>query len=31
MHHYQVNLGRLSKEARAMLVQFMEEALEALD
>jgi hypothetical protein len=31
MHHYQANLGRLSKEARAMLVQFLEEALEALD
>jgi hypothetical protein len=31
VHHYQSNLGRLSKEARAMLVQFLEEALEALD
>lgn len=31
MHRYQANLGRLSKEARAKLVQFLEEALEALD
>ncbi|MBN1657943.1 MAG: hypothetical protein JXA93_06050 [Anaerolineae bacterium] len=31
MHRYQSNLGRLSKEARTMLVQFLEEALEALD
>lgn len=31
MHHYQANLGRLSKDAREMLVQFLEEALEALD
>jgi DNA-binding PadR family transcriptional regulator len=28
---YQTNLGRLSAEARAALVQFLEEALEALD
>jgi hypothetical protein len=28
---YQTNLGRLSTEARAALVQFLEEALEALD
>lgn len=28
---YQVNLERLSEEARALLVQFLEEALEALD
>jgi DNA-binding MarR family transcriptional regulator len=28
---YQANLGRLSEDARAQLVQFLEEALEALD
>lgn len=28
---YQANLGRLSEEARSALVQFLEEALEALD
>jgi DNA-binding MarR family transcriptional regulator len=28
---YQANLGRLSEEARSLLVQFLEEALEALD
>lgn len=30
-HHYQTNLSRLSEEARSALVQFLEEALEALD
>jgi hypothetical protein len=29
--HYQQNLGRLSREARMMLVQFLEDALDALD
>ena len=29
--HYQVNLGRLSEEARSALIQFLEDALEALD
>ena len=29
--HYQVSLGRLSDEAHSALVQFLEEALEALD
>lgn len=29
--HYQAHLGRLSEEARSLLVQFLEEALEALD
>jgi hypothetical protein len=29
--HYQANLGRLSEEARSLLIQFLEEALEALD
>ena len=29
--HYQTNLGRLSEEARSLLVQFLEDALEALD
>jgi DNA-binding MarR family transcriptional regulator len=28
---YQANLGRLSEEARSLLIQFLEEALEALD
>ncbi|MCL7451535.1 MAG: hypothetical protein M8467_00620 [Anaerolineae bacterium] len=28
---YQANLGRLSEEARSLLVQFLEDALEALD
>jgi DNA-binding MarR family transcriptional regulator len=30
-HHYQTSLSRLSDEARAALIQFLEEALEALD
>jgi len=30
-HGYQANLSRLSAEARAALIQFLEEALEALD
>ncbi|MEJ2735618.1 MAG: hypothetical protein P8189_18980 [Anaerolineae bacterium] len=30
-HHYQTNLSRLSEEARSALLQFLEEALEALD
>lgn len=30
-HGYQANLGRLSEEARSALVQFLEEALDALD
>lgn len=30
-HHYQTNLSQLSEEARSALVQFLEEALEALD
>jgi DNA-binding MarR family transcriptional regulator len=30
-HHYQTNLAKLSAEARSALVQFLEEALEALD
>jgi hypothetical protein len=30
-HHYQVQLSRLSEDARLALVQFLEEALEALD
>lgn len=29
--HYQAHLGRLSEEARSLLVQFLEDALEALD
>jgi hypothetical protein len=29
--HYRQNLGRLNKEARMMLVQFLEDALDALD
>jgi hypothetical protein len=31
VHHYQTNLSRLSEDARSALVQFLEEALEALD
>lgn len=31
VHHYQTNLSRLSEEARAALIQFLEEALDALD
>ena len=31
IQHYQVNLSRLSEEARSALAQFLEEALEALD
>jgi hypothetical protein len=30
-HHYQANLSRLSHEARLALIEFLEEALEALD
>jgi hypothetical protein len=30
-HRYQANLSRLSEEARAALIQFLEEALDALD
>lgn len=30
-HRYQTNLGRLSDEARSALIQFLEEALDALD
>jgi hypothetical protein len=30
-HHYQTNLSRLSEEARSALLQFLEEALDALD
>lgn len=31
VRHYQASLGRLSGEARSALIQFLEEALEALD
>jgi hypothetical protein len=31
VHHYQASLSRLSEESRAALVDFLEEALEALD
>jgi DNA-binding PadR family transcriptional regulator len=31
VRHYQINLGRLSGEARSALVQFLEDALETLD
>jgi hypothetical protein len=31
VQHYQANLSRLSEDARSALVQFLEEALEALD
>lgn len=31
VHHYQANLSRLSEESRTALVDFLEEALEALD
>jgi hypothetical protein len=31
VHHYQANLSRLSEESRTTLVDFLEEALEALD
>jgi hypothetical protein len=30
-HRYQSNLSRLNEETRAVLIEFLEEALEALD
>jgi hypothetical protein len=30
-HHYQADLSQMSEEARTALIQFLEEAIEALD